>query len=199
MVYSIGLTGNLASGKTTVAEIFSELGVEVINADTISRSLTTKGTNSYKIIVDHFGSKALLENGELNRRYLREIIFSNEHERLWLENLLHPLIRHQIEIQINNSISPYCVVEIPLLIDKQLYPYLNKVLLITAPQEIQIERVIKRDHCSREQALDILSAQPELAQRLKIADDVIHNDTGYTQLKHSVEQLHSKYLQEIRN
>ncbi|MBL7479291.1 dephospho-CoA kinase [Legionella bononiensis] len=197
MMYSIGLTGNIASGKTTVAQIFSDLGIEVLSADQISRELTAKNTVAYYEIVKHFGPKTLLENDDLDRRHLRELIFTHPEERLWLENLLHPLIRQQLEQKIKMCTSPYCVVEIPLLLDKKHYPYLNRILVVTAPLELQIARVMERDHCTQQQALAILSTQPELNERLKIADDVIINDSGYEQLKEAVIELHSKYLKSV--
>lgn len=196
MVFSVGLTGNIASGKTTVAEIFSDLGITVINADKISRELTVRNTPAYNKIVEHFGATILLENGDLNRRLLRDLIFTHKEERVWLENLLHPLIRQQLEEQISVCPSRYCVLEIPLLIDKTNYPYLNKILLVTAPEEVQTTRVMQRDHCSKEQAIAILSVQPDLTMRLKNADDTIINDKGLDELKYQVIQLHHKYCEE---
>ncbi|HAT9655025.1 TPA: dephospho-CoA kinase, partial [Legionella pneumophila subsp. pneumophila] len=97
MVYSVGLTGNIASGKSTVAEFFSELGINVIYADKIAKELTSKNTPCYQDIISHFGSSVVLNNGELDRKRIRDIIFSNSNERLWLESLLHPVIREKIE------------------------------------------------------------------------------------------------------
>ncbi|MCL9684293.1 dephospho-CoA kinase [Legionella maioricensis] len=194
MVFAVGLTGNIASGKTTAAKIFASLGVEVLSADKVSKELTAKNTPTYKEIIAHYGPEIILEDGELNRKRMRDIIFSNPDERRWLENLLHPLIRKNLEKQVNLCITPYCVVEIPLLLDKKKYPYLNKILVITAPQELQIARVMERDKCSKEQAQAILSAQPDDNLRLKSADDVIINAAGLNVLKHDLEKLHYKYL-----
>lgn len=132
MTYCVGLTGNIATGKSTVATIFKQLEIEVISADCIAKQLTTKGQAAYTEIAAHFGSEILAADGQLNRRSLREIIFADKNERLWLENLLHPLIRKGIEEQISLCKSAYCVIEIPLLVDKVNYPYLNKILLIAA-------------------------------------------------------------------
>ncbi len=194
MVFVVGLTGNIASGKTTVAKIFSHFGVQVINADQISKELTAKNTPAYEQIVDHYGTDVLLENGELNRKHLREIIFSQPNERQWLENLLHPLIRAKIEHLANSCTTPYCVIEIPLLLNKKNYPYLNKILAIIAPRNLQIARVMERDQCSEAQALAILSTQPDDKARLEIADDVIINDSGLGALQHNLEKLHHKYI-----
>lgn len=194
MVYCVGLTGNIASGKTTVAKLFSDLGVEVINADLISRELSAPNEPVYKKILEHFGSNLVLENKELDRRALRAVVFSDRNARIWLENLLHPLIRSRLEERVSQCKSTYCIVEIPLLTDKKHYPYLNKILLVTAPEAIQIERVIARDNCTKEQATAVLAAQPDMKQRLKNADDVIINDMGLTKLKNVVSDLHYKYL-----
>lgn len=198
MVHSVALTGNIASGKSTVADFFSRLGIQVLNADTISRELSAKKGLAYPDILRHFGKKILLNDGEINRRLLRDLIFSNPTERLWLEKLLHPLIRQQLEKQIKQCLTPYCIVEIPLLIDKVLYPYLDKILVITAPVEFQIQRVMDRDRCSKEQALAILAAQPEVKLHLANADDVICNDSGISQLQIQVNRLHEKYLSLFR-
>ncbi|WP_298625968.1 dephospho-CoA kinase [uncultured Legionella sp.] len=194
MIYCVGLTGNIASGKSTVANLFSELGIKIINADQVSRELTAPNTIAYKEIISHFGTKIILENGELNRRQLREHIFTNPDERVWLERLLHPLIRQELEQQIQLCTTPYCVVEIPLLIDKKNYPYLNRILLVTSSLDIQIKRVMMRDHCTKEQALAIISVQPNIRERLKCADDVLVNDSNQDELKEAVSELHFKYL-----
>lgn len=198
MVYAVGLTGNIASGKTTAAKIFSSFGVAIINADQVSRELTAKNTVAYKKIVDHYGPDIVLAEGELNRKRLRDIIFSEPNERMWLENLLHPLIRQELEDRVKLCSTPYCVIEIPLLLNKENYPYLNKILVITAPQNIQISRVMERDQCSEEQAVAILSAQPDISLRIKNADDVINNNSGLDALKHKLEQLHFKYLSDLK-
>jgi dephospho-CoA kinase len=195
MVYCVGLTGNIASGKSTIAELFSELGIQVIYADKISKALTAKDQEAYKQILAHYGTEILNDDGTLNRRKLRSIIFSDAKERLWLEQLLHPLIRQKIKEQVGSCITPYCIIEIPLLIDKEKYPYINRILLVNAPLETQIARVIQRDQCTQEQALAILAAQPDLNLRLKEADDVLVNNLGFNELKITVNDLHHNYLQ----
>lgn len=195
MVFAVGLTGNIASGKTTVAAIFSSFGIEVINADTVSRELTSLNTVAYKKIVNHYGANILLENGEINRRHLRDIIFTDSNERAWLENLLHPLIRTELARRVDACSSPYCIVEIPLLLDKTNYPYLNKILLITASPEVQIARVMERDQCSKEQAEAILSTQPDIKLRIQNADNVINNTADLKSLRNSLEKLHYQYLE----
>lgn len=193
MTYCVGLTGNIASGKSTVSNIFADLGIDIINADKIARGLSAQNGLAYASIIAHFGQSIVLKNQEIDRKKLRTIIFSNAAERLWLEELLHPLIRQQIESQIHTCSSAYCMIEIPLLLDKKHYPYLNKILAIIAPLDEQIIRVMARDHCSKEEALAILSTQPDTEQRTKIADDIIINDAGFDELKTEVSLLHQQY------
>lgn len=194
MIYCVGLTGNLASGKSTVAQFFAELGIDVINADAIAKQLTQKDSETLASIKTHFGTKVIQEDGQLDRAYLREIIFADPAQRQWLEQLLHPLIRQSIEQQINHCQSEYCIIEIPLHIDKKLYPYLNRVLLITAPIEKQIARVQARDKCSKDQALAILATQPTMDLRIQHADDIINNDGDLESLRTQVQQIHKQYL-----
>ena len=194
MVYCVGLTGGLASGKSTVATLFAHLGVAIINADHISKELTMKEQAAYYKIVEHYGTNILNESQEINRSALRSIIFANPEERKWLEHLLHPLIRQQIQERVLECTAPYCIVEIPLLIDKKNYPYVQRILLVTAPLELQITRVMARDQCSKKEALAILAAQPKLSQRMNNADDVLVNDQDLNELKATVQNLHQQYM-----
>lgn len=197
MVYCVGLTGGIATGKSSVADLFSSLGVDVFHADAVSRDLTSNNQSVINQIIEHFGKDIRTANGELDRRRLRDIIFSDASERNWLECLLHPLIRNKLKELVYNSKTPYCVVEIPLLIDKVAYPYFNKILVVSSYPETQIARVIARDHCTREEAVAILNAQPSMSLRLEHADEVLINDSGVDELKRSVEQLHYKFLRQL--
>ncbi|MGL5743019.1 MAG: dephospho-CoA kinase [Legionella sp.] len=199
MVYCVGLTGDIASGKTTVAELFSQLEIEVIHADKISRMVTQKNQPAYIKISKHFGNNIIQKDREINRSLLREIIFANKEERTWLENLLHPLIRQEIKKRVDACTTPYCIVEIPLLITKQAYPYIKRILLIRAPVATQISRMIRRDHCTQEQAHAILAAQPDLNRRLENTDDVIINNITHDELAKRVNTLHHQYLQESKH
>jgi dephospho-CoA kinase len=196
MSFVLGLTGHIASGKTSASEIFSKFGIQVLSADKVSKELTLKNTDAYKEIIAHFGSQVIDKNAELNRKILRHIIFSEPKERVWLENLLHPLIRKGLEDLLSLCTTAYSVVEIPLLFDKQKYPYLKKILVITAPKDIQIARVITRDKCSKEQTLAILSAQPTLDLYLKNADYRIHNAGSLDDLEQELKKLHEQLLTE---
>lgn len=194
-MYCVGLTGSIASGKTTVLHCFKRFGIDTLTADVTAKELTAKGEKAYHLIVAHFGARAVQSNGELNRSYLRQIIFSIEQERIWLETLLHPLIKQALQTRLKTVTSPYTVLEIPLLKKRSDYPYLNRVLLILSSANQQVERLIERDHCSQEEAQAILALQPSNEERQQIADDIINNNQGIDSLKRAVEQLHHLYLQ----
>lgn len=194
-MFCVGLTGNIASGKSTVAELFRTLGVHVLSADNIARELTLRGQPALHLITNHFGDEVLSATGDLDRALLREKIFKTPKERLWLEQLLHPLIREEIITELNKVTASYAVIEIPLLIKREDYPYLNRILVVIAEPKQQIERVIHRDNCSREQALAILASQPDELSRQKIADDLIFNNGSIAELKNNIIRLHHDYLQ----
>ncbi|WP_242602177.1 dephospho-CoA kinase [Legionella nagasakiensis] len=189
----IGLTGNIGSGKSTVAALFAELGVDVISADNIAKKLTGQGQPAFAKIVKHFGELIKDKSGELNRRQLRAFIFNDPKERQWLENLLHPLIRQEITREVNRCQASYCIIEIPLLPDKKNYPYLDRILFIKADKETQITRLTERDQCSREEAKTILATQANISKHLEIADDILVNDGTIQQLKEQVLSLHQRY------
>ncbi len=194
MVYCVGLTGNIGSGKSTAAALFAELGIAVFNADVVAKQLTAVNSFCYEQIYARYGDEVLLANRELNRRYLREIIFNSPVERQWLEALLHPRIREELQSAINHCQTPYCVVEIPLLNNRQDYPYLQRVILIIADLPVQIARIRQRDHCSEEQAKAIINSQLPPEQRRHLADDILINNGNREQLKQSIQTLHQNYL-----
>ncbi len=194
-MFCIGLTGTIASGKSTVAARFAGLGIDVIDADEIARALVNRGKPALMQIINHFGDSVLASNGELNRRHLRELIMTHADERAWLEGLLHPLIREQIQHDIGHCISPYCLIEIPLLTDTSSYPYLNRVLLVLADTEQQIARLMARDHSSREQACALLATTcTDDTKRQAIADDLLVNDGSVKALLKKVDLLHAAYI-----
>lgn len=193
-MYCIGLTGNIASGKSTAMACFASLGLDVISADSIAQQLTLHGKPAFNSIVSYFGPESLLSNGELNRRLIRQKIFSTPSQRIWLENLLHPKIREEIKLQLLRVKSPYAVIEIPLLMSLEDYPYLNRILVLLSTKEQQIQRLMQRDRCRREEALAILKIQPSQSLRRKIADDLIKNDQSQEELCSKIKKLHELYL-----
>lgn len=194
--YCVGLTGTIASGKSTVAQYFSNFGIKLISADQISRALTASNTTTFDEIVTHFGKEAVNDDGELNRRHLRNIIFNDPKERIWLENLLHPLIRKRIAQDVSTCQSIYCIVEIPLLPDRKHYPYINRILTVLAEQKTQITRLMKRDNCSRTEAMKILDAQASDDAYYHIADDILHNNETIKYMYEQVVSLHAFYVQQ---
>jgi dephospho-CoA kinase len=193
-LFCIALTGTIASGKSTVAALFKKLGVEIISADDVSKDITAPGEIAFNEIVKHFGPSILNAAGKLNRRALREIIYIDSQERLWLELLLHPLIRQRLEERKDQCISPYCIVEIPLLFKRESYPYINRVLLVTADQETRLQRIMLRDQHTREESIRIIASQAHQDDYQYIADDVITNNEDISELKRKITELHTTYL-----
>jgi dephospho-CoA kinase len=198
MIYCIALTGTIASGKSTAARFFKSKGIAVFSADDIAKRLTGKNTPVFSKIRDHFGPSVLTPNNELDRLVLRQLISLDSNQRLWLENLLHPLIREKIAEYVQLATGPYVVVEIPLLKSREHHPYLDRVLLIRAPVEHQIKRLMARDHCSEDEALKLLSIQPSYKDYLGLADDLVLNDTTPHDFQNKLSRLHLEYLKQAR-
>lgn len=194
-MYCVGLTGNLASGKSTILQFFKDLGAYTLSADGIARELTSQGKPAFTQIVKHFGKNIVNNTGALDRPLLRELIFTDKLKKKWLEELLHPLIRCEIIKRIKAHNEAYAVIEIPLLDNRADYPYLDRVLVVMADLERQIYRVMQRDHCSREQAIQILDTQPDALNRQKIADDLVLNNASEENLLINIKKLHHRYLQ----
>ncbi|MBI5447806.1 MAG: dephospho-CoA kinase [Gammaproteobacteria bacterium] len=190
----IGLTGGIGTGKTTVARLFSTYGISCIDADDIGRELTQIGTPAYQAMLAYFGESCLLASGELNRKKIAEIIFHHEEKKEWLEKLLHPLILKEIEKKIIQIHAPYVLVAIPLLLEKGPFPFIQRVLLVDAPEHLQITRVIKRDRLTAEHAKRIVHQQMSPEERAGQADDVILNTSDEKSLAEQVSALHKKYL-----
>lgn len=195
----IGLTGGIGAGKTTVSELFAQQGVPIIDADVIARNLTKPNEPAFLDILDHFEDAVLLENGTLDRAKIREIIFANPHERLWLESYLHPLIRQEIAATIAKLKAPYCIIVIPLLVEVEPYPFIDRILVVDAIPELQVERVKTRDNVSAAEVLAIINTQIDREKRLTIAHDVIHNEGDLKALAYEVEKLHHFYTELSHN
>ena len=195
----IGITGGIGSGKSTAANLFAQLGVTVINLDQISRDVVKPGSPTLTEIQLHFGSTILSDDGTLNRQKLREIVFQNDSERIWLEDLLHPLIRKKQEDLIQSAQSSYVVIEIPLLTENNLQKTVDRVLVIDAAEQDQIYRAAMRDDTDKDQISAILKSQASRQERLAIADDVIENSGTMEALSEKVPQLHEKYLELAKN
>lgn len=198
MVYVVGLTGGIGSGKTTVANLFAEQGVPLIDADIVARQIVEKGTPLLCKITEHFGNAILTLDGELDRTKLRHIIFNQEQEKKWLNNLLHPAIRQEMLRQIQACSAPYLLFVVPLLIENHLTEFCDRVLVIDVEPSVQLERAIKRDQSKIEIMRRIIASQVSREERLRHADDVIENnlplEQGLEQIKRQVSVLHQYYL-----
>ncbi|MEK0248599.1 dephospho-CoA kinase [Raoultella sp. BAC10a-01-01] len=194
MRYTVALTGGIGSGKSTVADAFSHLGVNVIDADVIARQVVEPGTPALLAIAARFGQQMVNDDGTLNRRSLREHIFAHAEDKTWLNALLHPLIQQETRRQMQAASSSYVLWVVPLLVENNLAANADRVLVVDVPKETQIQRTILRDRVSREHAERILAAQATREQRLAAADDVIENMGPPDAIASDVARLHEKYL-----
>jgi dephospho-CoA kinase len=192
--FRIALTGGIASGKTTVARLFAELGVPVIDTDAIARQVVEPGQPALAEVVAAFGPEVLDAKGRLDRRRMRERIFADASAKQRLEAILHPAIRTEMEHQSREAGGPYQVLVIPLLAEGKRRDHVDRVLLVDAPEARQVERLMTRDAVTHAEAQASLNAQATRAERLAMADDVVHNDGPVDELRAQVTQLHSRYV-----
>lgn len=192
--FIVGLTGGIGSGKTTVANLFADLEIALVDADIIARQVVDKGSEGLAQITAHFGNDVLLQTGHLNRRQLRDIIFSHPAEREWLDALLHPMIRREIKQQIDSARSHYVILVAPLLFENGLDSKVNRTLVVDATPELQKKRTMLRDAVTETQIDNIIASQMSRNDKLSKANDVINNQGNLSALKEQVETLHSTYL-----
>ena len=191
---TIGLTGGIASGKTTVSDLFAGLGVAVVDTDVISRQLLEIDQPGYDQVLQHFGKGILLKNRAIDRVQLRRLVFNDELEKCWLEGMLHPVVYRQTQQLIEECNNNYYVlVVIPLLFESNFRSLVDRVLVIDCSPDTQIARLISRDNIDRELAQKMLAQQWSNNARLEQADDVICNDANLD-LGAQVTNLHARYL-----
>ena len=190
----IGVTGGIGSGKTAATDRFQALGITVVDADLASRVVVEPGRPALQAIAEHFGPSVIAEDGSLDRRALREIVFSQPNERKWLERLTHPLIAQEIVQQIQASESPYTILASPLLLESGQSTMAQRVLVIDVPEDVQIARTATRDKTDANSVKAIIAAQMKRQDRLAKADDVIVNDRSLQDLHNAVDRLHQQYL-----
>jgi dephospho-CoA kinase len=193
--YRIGLTGGIASGKSTAAKFFGALGVPILDSDQIARDVVEPGQPPLERLVERFGPKILTADGHLDRPALRDIVFSDPKARADLEALTHPAIGAALEARSAVAGGPYQILVIPLLVEKNLAAHVDRVLVVDCDEELQIRRLRDRDGSTPAQVQAILKAQAPRAARLKAADDVIHNDTDMSAVRNQVATLHARYLE----
>ncbi|EHR0226448.1 dephospho-CoA kinase [Vibrio parahaemolyticus] len=195
MALVIGLTGGIASGKTTVANLFKQqFKIDIVDADIVAREVVEPGTHGLNAIIQHFGQDITHDDNTLDRAKLREKIFSNPEEKAWLNALLHPIIREKMIEDLQQVTSDYTLLVVPLLVENNLDSLCDRVLVVDVEPETQISRTVKRDNVSEEQAHAILASQASRQQRLDIADDVVKNNPNDPDLLLQITDLHEKYL-----
>jgi dephospho-CoA kinase len=193
--YRVGLTGGIASGKSTAAKFFGALGVPIIDTDQLARDVVEPGQPPLERLVERFGPGILTEDGHLDRPALRNIVFSDPKARADLEALTHPAIGAAVEARSTELGGLYQILVLPLLVEKNLGSQLNRVLVVDCDEELQIRRLQTRDGSTLEQARAILNAQASRTSRLKAAHDVIKNEGDMSAVREQVEQLHARYLE----
>jgi dephospho-CoA kinase len=196
--YRVGLTGGIASGKSTAAKFFGALGVPIIDTDQLARDVVEPGQPPLERLVERFGPGILTEDGHLDRPALRNIVFSDPMARADLEALTHPAIGAAVEARSTELGGLYQILVLPLLVEKNLGSQLNRVLVVDCDEELQIRRLQNRDGSTLEQARAILNVQASRTSRLKAAHDVIKNEGDMSAVREQVEQLHARYLELAR-
>lgn len=194
MTYIVALTGGIGSGKTTVSNCFKKIGVHVIDADVITRNILKYNFKISYSIKKKIGKKVLNQDYSINRYLLRKHIFNNKHDRVWLENLLHPKIYKETKNQIRNIQSNWCLWVVPLLVEKKLDKKAHRILLVDAPIKKQIARIMKRDKINVVEAKKIISVQTTRNNRISISDDIIYNNQNYFKMQLYVNYLNLFYL-----
>jgi len=193
MVLKIGLTGGIGSGKSTACEIFSELGVPVIDADIIAHNVVHAGMPALQLIKQEFGEDIITRDGLLDRKKVRDQIFTNETDRKKLVNILHPVIYKEITHETENISSSYCIISIPLLLETGALEIIDRILIIDASKELQLSRASVRDNASLNNIEAIIQAQISRDDRLAIADDIINNEGDIENLRRQIYYLHKFY------
>lgn len=193
MMLRVGLTGGIASGKTAVANYFAELGCSIVDTDVISREVVAVGESGLAKVRKEFGSHIISDSGELDRRLLRTLIFSDPRKRLRLEEILHPLIREKVIERLDGLSTPYAIIVVPLLVETDFASLVDRVAVVDCPRKTQLERLLSRDGINLIQAESILDAQVKRNVRLAHADDLIDNGGDWGKTQHRIVELHANY------
>lgn len=197
--FIIGLTGGIGSGKTTVSNMFAELGVDIIDADVVAREVVEPNSIALTAIENHFGAEYINAQKQLDRAKLRTRIFSNPKDKEWLNNLLHPLIRQSMVAQLSNAQSDYCILVAPLLLENGLNKLVGRVLVVDIDEESQITRTVARDPSSQEEIKRIIASQMSRNDRINSADDIINNQNkDLEKIRQQVQRLNQQYLKYSR-
>ena len=192
-IFRVGLTGGIASGKTTIADMFAALGAHIIDTDELAREVVEPGEAALESVIEHFGSSILDDDGRLDRRVLRRVVFSDSEKRHLLEQILHPAIRQRMDEASAVLQGPYQILVIPLLVESHSDGHVDRVLVVDCDDEVQIRRLMNRDSESRENAEEMLATQISRQQRLDHADDRIDGGSSLEALQQRVKQLDQYY------
>ena len=192
--YVVGLTGGIGSGKSTITRLLIGLGIEVIDADDVSREVVTPGSPALAALVARFGDKILNPNGSLKRERLRGLIFTDAEAKRWVEDLLHPVIRARILERVAASRRPWVLLSVPLLLEnKAAYDFVDRVLVVDAPEPVQLARTMLRDNATKEEVTTIMLSQLPRGKRLAAADDIVENTGDPLQLQEQLLRLIARY------
>ncbi|PRP56561.1 dephospho-CoA kinase [Bacillus halotolerans] len=192
MTLVIGLTGGIASGKSTVANMLIDKGITVIDADIIAKQAVEKGMPAYRQIIDEFGEDILLENGDIDRRKLGALVFTNEQKRLALNSIVHPAVREEMLKRRDESVAnqeTFVVLDIPLLFESKLESLVDKIIVVSVTKELQLERLTKRNQLTEEEALSRIRSQIPLEEKVSRADNVIDNSGTLEETKQQLEEI----------
>ena len=193
VMYRVGLTGGIASGKTAVADTFKSLGAGIVDTDQVARDVVAPGRPGLEAVRRNFGAGVIRASGELDRRALRAVVFADPAARQRLESLLHPLIRTCTLEALEQVQAPYAVAVVPLLVEAGFGELVDRVAVVDCPRELQLERLMNRDGIDRDRAESMLSAQVDRQTRLAAADDVIDNGGSRASTRRQVRRLHALY------
>ena len=193
-MFSVGLTGGIASGKSLVGAMFVKLGASLIDTDVVAREVVALGEPGLAAVAAEFGPRVLLPSGELNRPAVRSLVFADEAKRRRLEAILHPLIRARTLAKLAELESPYALVAVPLLVETNFGELVDRILVIDAPESAQLERLMRRDAIPKPEAVEMIRAQVDRATRLKVAHDIIDNSGTTEATRRQVELAHRRYL-----
>ncbi|MDY6984643.1 MAG: dephospho-CoA kinase [Pseudomonadota bacterium] len=192
--YVVGLTGGIGSGKSTVTRLLIGFGIEVIDADDVSREVVVPGSPALDALVERFGTKILNADGTLKRERLRGLIFMDPEAKRWVEELLHPAIRARIQERIERSTSPWLMLSVPLLLEnKNAYDFVDRVLVVDVPESVQLSRTMLRDNATKDEVTRIMQSQLPRGKRLLAADDVVENSGDPLQLQEQLLRLVKRY------